>query len=293
MRKTFWLVMLAAFSFALVACGSDEETAESDGGAVGRAVSATIDAGTARNSFEIVLRLPGLDKPVTIEGGGTDDYENERGRIVVDGSSILEAVPDADLPSFVRLKAEIVYEERTVYVKLPFASLKTGKEWIRIRPDAFEGTQSQPRLDGLSQSTPANFMRVLRATSGSITTLGNEEVRGVATTHYRASIDLDNVVEQFAPEEDREELRTALAELKKAVGGTIPIDVWVDADDLVRRLKGDVDVSLEGERLGVGFDVEYYDFGTDVDVDIPDDADVVDIEELLNLGSAKRRTSGY
>lgn len=100
---------------------------------------------------------------------------------------------------------------------------------------------------------PARFLEQLRDEAGSVTQVGEEEVRGAATTRYRAEVDAAAV----------------------AVAGVDPdeattVDVWVDEEDRLRRVEA-------GDMV-----VELWDFGTPVEAEEP--ADVTDGSDLGNVG---------
>jgi hypothetical protein len=147
----------------------------------------------------------------------------------------------------------------------PFSELAGGK-WLRIRDDS--------PLVNLGQNDPSQMLEYLRATS-EVEKVGEDTVRGVETTHYEAQIQLDRVAERASPEA-AEALRrmTQGADIKE-----IPLEVWVDGDNLVRRLRMD----WHPKGTSFTFDLEMFDFG-DVDIDVPKPSGAVDMTKLLGGG---------
>ena len=161
---------------------------------------------------------------------------------------------------------EVIGAGRYFYFRgLPFRELAGGK-WVRIRDDA-------PGFD-LGQNDPSQMLEYLRATS-EVEALGEDVVRGVDTTHYEARIQLDRVAERVSPEAARA-LRqmTDGADIKE-----IPLEVWIDDDSLVRRLKMD----WHPKGTSFVFEMEMFDFG-DVQIDVPDASEAVDLSKLLGGG---------
>jgi hypothetical protein len=131
-------------------------------------------------------------------------------------------------------------------------------------------------------------MQFLRGASDDIEELGKEEVRGVETTHYRATVDLEEAAEQGAEigelsDEMREQLQAEIERMKAQTGlDTLPVDVWVDEDDLLRRMKMDLSFAVEGEQVGMDMTMDFFDFGVDVRVARPPADQTIDITELAS-----------
>jgi len=111
-----------------------------------------------------------------------------------------------------------------------------------------------------------------------IETVGTEELRGVETTHYYAIVDLLRY-EKIAPPAEREKLRSLLGEVVEQSGlGKIPVDVWVDELGLVRKLTMAFSAMQPGttEHATMSMSFELYDYGKDVEIELPPAAEVVD-----------------
>ena len=177
-------------------------------------------------------------------------------------------------------------ESRTVggvtYSKLPaqLASvLHNNKPWIKV------DNASAGKL-GSSLPQPGDFSAYLQGISSSVTKVGTSTVRGTATTHYKAQVDLDKVA---AASTDAQ--KQAITALEKANGTkTFPVEVWLDKDGLVRRVRTSVPLpkaSSTGASSGSSSSqnavvtVEYYDFGTAVNVSAPPASQVTDLKSLL------------
>ena len=112
--------------------------------------------------------------------------------------------------------------------------------------------------------------------------VGTEDVRGSATTHYRAVVDLNKAADQSPTARD------AIKSTVKLLGSSsMPVDVWVDAQGRVRRMKYVVDLSKSKVTAStasvpgsVTFTLELFDFGVPVQAVVPPADQVVDLSAL-------------
>jgi hypothetical protein len=119
------------------------------------------------------------------------------------------------------------------------------------------------------------------AASGDIEKVGDEDVDGVATTHYRAVVDLDAVNAKSQVMSDE-----ALAQTKKLVGDSYPIDVWIDADGYMRRMNYTIDLAQAPDPPAgldegkIVYEITMTDFGAPIDVQAPPEDQVIDFADL-------------
>jgi len=176
-------------------------------------------------------------------------------------------------------QAEIVFDKLVYYMKLPpgsGASLPPGKEWFKLD---FAKLGKQQGLDlsqlmQLNQSDPSQALDFLQGASDDFEEVGQEEVRGEQTTHYKGTVDLEKVAEE-APADVQEQYR----KLSELTGDKkVPMDVWIGDDGLVRKIAFTQAVPNGGS---VKMEEELYDFGTDVNVEEPPANQVVDLQDVL------------
>jgi len=144
-----------------------------------------------------------------------------------------------------------------------------GKKWLKLDPKVFGGGGQ------IGQSDPNGSLDALRGVKGGVKRVGSEKVRGTRTTRYRVSIDADQAVNN-APEDQRDEVRNTVGALGSK---TIPADVWVDAKGRLRKVRLHVAASSTTTKGSVSF--EYFDLGTQVNVEAPPANEVVDFQDLL------------
>lgn len=271
---------LALFTLALaalpLACGGESVSPQA---AVAQAATKYEEAGSSRVSMSATIKgVPG--GPFTFTGEG--EFDRERGHMTLDMSELGAATGGAFAGEL-----EMILEDFVMYMKFPEAiteQLPGGKSWVRIdlRGAGKELGIDLEELMQVQQSDPTQALQYLRGASDDFEEVGEEEVRGVATTHYRGTIDLRKAAEQL-PEDARESVERAI-ELMGTV--ELPFDVWIDDDGMARRMKYEQPLpSAGGEAGAMELTMELFDFGVEVDVEPPPNDEVIDIQGLIGAGS--------
>jgi hypothetical protein len=105
---------------------------------------------------------------------------------------------------------------------------------------------------------------------GDPTEVGQEQVRGVDTTHYHGTFDAGSAV-QGLPADQKAKVEAALGTLPPS----FPIDVWIDGDSRVRKIEFELSLPVPGGSNGAdsstGVSMELFDYGADIDVEAPTD----------------------
>ena len=140
---------------------------------------------------------------------------------------------------------------------------------------------------------PTRQLEYLRGVSDSVEKVGEEEVRGVRTTRYRAVVDLEK---EAAGQGAR--VREAQDEMVEKIGTSkLPVEVWIDGENRVRRYELETNVlvpensafpnaSGEDDPVRKRMVAEYYDFGPPVEVQAPPPEKTMDGSKLLSGGQA-------
>ncbi len=249
-------------------------------------------------------------------------------RDIADDAPADEAFPEAFLDA--DLTMEMVTDGTTLYLRAPFLeamadlALDSGASRADLGPLADLGSLGSEwgRIDlsqlsiseiasatGAQTTDPRAFLEMAaRATDVQelgTDTIGGTEVRGLgATITYgdmieAQGLDADDVRDQMtagAGTDDAEFDETFDAVLEAMFAAEMPVEVWVDDDDRVRRVAMDLNMTeimagvaeLEGEDLGdfamsMTMAMDFSDYGAEsIEIDVPDDA--VDItDEYLAL----------
>lgn len=200
------------------------------GGPVAQA--ATLSSGTPgyRVRMSMQMSSSALATPVTASGGGVVDLR--------DHASAMSMTMNLNGS---RARVEMITMAGTVYMKLPAGvtgSLATsGRQWIKLDIGKLSKV---PGLSSLGEnpttSDPSSMLQFLRSASGSVTTVGRQRVDGAQTTRYRTELSLADLAAGL-PADERDALQPGLSRLQQALGGgQLPIDVWIDARNRVRRV---------------------------------------------------------
>ena len=264
----------AAIGLLLVACGGGGNPATVT--ALRDAPKTTTDAKTGR--MEVVIERHGEGPPqAPITVAGEADFQAHRGHMLIDLSQLGLPGPPVDA----------VFDNATVYEKFPpalAAALPSGKSWVKV--DLAKAGQSVGvGATGIGQAQagdPSQTLDYLRGTSDRVTRVGTEDLRGTQTTHYRAVVDLNKAAERSPT--GREQIKSTI----KLLGtSTQPLDVWIDAQGRVRRMKYAVDLSKSKATASTSaapgsatFTLDLFDFGVPVQATVPPPDQVADLSAL-------------
>ena len=271
---------ILAFTILLPACGGGGGD-ESPRGLLSQSGERTFAAGTARATFTVELHgAPGLPaEGVSFAGDGEFDFDRELGRIAMDMSDLLATAGVGTVDGSV----EVLTQDMVVFLRAPFFNQALGVDtpWVRLDLAALAEKEVGADLSQLNRFTSNDPRRVLAMLRGvgedGITEVGEEDVRGVATTHYRASIDLERAYEEADAVTDPAAFRRFIDDVGRT---SIVVDAWVDDDGLLRRIEYAVPLP-DGEGGESRSTMELFDFGVDVDLDIPSDAETTDLTSLF------------
>lgn len=261
-----------ALTGLVMSCGGDEADPVA---LVSSAPSTTSEAGTARMFVESAVS--GMDRggDLAATGEGLVDFERRRGTMTM------------QLPSAGELslgEMEVVYEGTVIYYRASSLFPDAPTPWVSFDfarlSEAVTGTDLA-QLNQSSTNDPSNALSMLNGAS-EVEELGTEEVRGVETTHYRATVDLRRALEEQEAVEDRQRFEQFLDQLGTEI---IPVEVWLDDDGRARRMVFDQPLpDTPGaplpEDAAMSMTIELHDFGVDVPVEIPPPSEVTDLTEL-------------
>jgi hypothetical protein len=279
MSCRLFLIPLLALALALAAACGGGAGGLSPQAIVSDAATKSEEAGSSRVDLELTMSgfAPG---ELTIAGEGVQDSEQQLARFTFDLSEISALTGGGvDLSEI-----EMVMAGSSLYIRLPFLESAGLKPWVEIdlQKVGKEKGLDLPALQQLGQADPALTFAFLRAAGDDTEEVGEEEVRGVQTTQYKTTVDLDRAAEQASAEQ-----RAAIQALKEDTGlEVVPVNAWIDDDGLVRRIDFDYeDVELQpGKRGDMALRMEFYDYGADVNVEQPPPDEVMSFDELLQQG---------
>jgi hypothetical protein len=245
-------------------------------GLIAESAAATADAGTARTAYTMRMTgLAGASGGVTATGTGAVDFASRSTEL-----QLHMTVPQAGMT--------VDMSERMVgtmlYMHSPLLSGATGKPWIKLDLQKLGKSAGLDMNSAMSTggSDPTQMLAYLNAASDSIDRVGTEAVRGTQTTHYHVVVDLLKIANTVPAAKQAAVRRTFRREVELVGTHTIPIDVWIDSQGLVRREH--VDISMHPATVTVPVEMEmtidFFDFGAPVHVVPPPARMVTDLADL-------------
>jgi hypothetical protein len=135
----------------------------------------------------------------------------------------------------------------------------TGKKWMKVPKDQM----AQYDTTTESADITAGMVKAKDAMK-KIEKLGDEPVDGVATSHYRITIDADGLSKMTGAD-------------ASISGETFAYDVWLDDADLVRKVAMDVKTDADGEKTPMTVDGVMGHYNEPVSITAPAAKDVVEM----------------
>jgi hypothetical protein len=282
----FWVAaaaLVAAAGFLLFGGREGEQLVP--GSEISLAAERTHDQGTSHMTMSgtVSTSVNGQDVSLTMQGSGEADIKHHLAQI----SMQMSLPPGADIGGD-DLTIDEVFDNYVIYMRSPlFASaMPPGKEWASMDLNAVGkqlGLDFQ-QLSGLgANGDPSEMLNQLRAVSGQVENVGEEDVDGVATTHYAATVDLRRYA-TLADPADRSAVRESIQHLLDlGAPATVPTDVWVDGQHLVRRMQMSYtqDNPATGSPMQMTIDIGLSDFGEPVDIQVPSPSETIDMRDLM------------
>jgi hypothetical protein len=239
---------------------------------VASAATKTQQAGAARIRLALSLSSPQLQGGKTVDVHGTG---------VVDGTSSQFDFAVGSLGSMKEILLK-QHGDSVLYMQMPqlSAQMPSGKHWIELDVSKI-GKASGLDLSQLmagSQFQPSDILSMLKGEGAKVQSLGSATVGNAATTHYRVTID---TAKALAAKGFTSPL---LAGAAATLPASIPADVWIGKDGLLRQVK----LALGTAQGNLAMKMNLYDYGAHASIAAPPSSDVFDATQLAQSG-----ISGY
>jgi hypothetical protein len=209
------------------------------------------DAGSSR--IEMTVREK---DHLLFSGTGAIDYSNNRGELVM---------KTEDKSFFPLGTMRLRFFGRTTYVGW---TLRGKLRWMKEVEDPTGTDRFIPGPGGVS---PDRVLQLIVKSSTRVEILDTETIRGVAAKHYRGHLDPKKLGEGSSGKDP------------SAQGAETVIDAWIDEDGLVRRLR----VPDAGDSMLMDF----FDFGTNVDVEVPPAEEIISDDKFFTLVEQECKSS--
>lgn len=261
-RNRSLLALAAAFgAAALVAgCGgSDTHQSRPSAQVLGQAADASSAAAGYRMGMVIQENVAG--QTINATANGSFSPASKSGEMTMNMN--VDSTP---------LQIKVVFHGDVMYMKFPASvasELPGGRSWIYMNLSQLGRADGEPALGSLfkqgeSMDAPTQYLDYLHAaSSGTVQDLGSASVNGVATTHYRADLELSKMASAVPPSE-RAATRELVAELKQKganLRGAMPIEAWIDSAHLIRRIKLRYSISIDGKKVSIAMTMNMLDYG--------------------------------
>lgn len=226
-------------------------------GSASTAITGSGKADLARNAFTMSMNLPTGGSLATLESGGIQ------------------------------------------YVHVPAAQrsqIPGGKPWVSVNlnkvTQAMMG-KSFSQLASAGNTNPAQALQQLTAVSSGVTKAGTATVGGVPTTEYRAKMSVDKLANQIQAKAGRQAAQM-IRQQEKSLGSSVPVEVWVDANHLVRQVRYQIPLPSQNGGAGSGgtamSTMTFTGFGQPVNVAPPPATQVTDVtSQVLREAKASGR----
>jgi hypothetical protein len=219
---------------------------------VSAAVEAVDKAGTAKVALSSVTTASG--KAITLTGTGAIDARAGKAEMTLHTGAAGASTS----------QLRVVVADGSVFVNgLPG---QPKDKWVQS--SAGPGSQ-----DGLSGSDPTQALQMLRGASDEVKKAGTAEIRGVPTTRYAGTIDVQKLIARGqGGAANKQQAQKAL----QAMGVTsIPFEIFIDRQGRPARLVESIQLSMGQKKSQSKVSEDYYDWGAPVDIHVPAKSDIV------------------
>jgi hypothetical protein len=277
---------IAAVAAVTAGCGGGSTSGALSLDPVAAAATKTQDAGAARIRFAMVIS-PQLGKTLRMRGSGAIDGTSARMSFKL-GSMLGQMGLPSSMGSLAQLQhttiKEIALEQNgdyVIYMQLGFLSsqLPGGKQWIKLDVSKLgkaAGLDLGKLMSG-TQFQPSDLLGMLTSEGAKIQELGAATVDGVATTHYRVTIDLAKALQSKGLTSPL--LNGITAQMKTATS-----EVWIGKDGLVRRVKISYNVPHGAKPMRMAMTMSLYDYGAHLSIAAPPSSQVFDATMFAQQG---------
>lgn len=277
---------IGAVAAVTAGCGGGSTSGALSLDPVAAAATKTQDAGAARIRFAMVIS-PQLGKTLRMRGSGAIDGTSAQMSFKL-GSMLGQMGLPSSMGSLAQLQhttiKEIALEQNgdyVIYMQLGFLSsqLPGGKQWIKLDVSKLgkaAGLDLGKLMSG-TQFQPSDLLGMLTSEGAKIQELGPATVDGVATTHYRVTIDLAKALQSKGLTSPL--LNGITAQMKTATS-----EVWIGKDGLVRRVKISYNVPHGAKAMRMAMTMSLYDYGAHLSIAAPPSSQVFDATMFAQQG---------
>jgi hypothetical protein len=286
MYRKLALALIGPLVLLAGACAkqADETTVLTGASAVAAlraAPDAATEAGSGRFEMTISFTAPAGSFDVVSTGG----YSGDQMTMEIDLGSAIAGLAQASgesVPPGLDEPMQVVVDGTTAYLRIPMLQNLVGSSgWLSATPEDLGAAGGSLGIAS-GANDPSQLLEALRGVADDIEEKGPDTIRGVPTTRYGATIDLAKALDAVPPDQ-RDVLRAQLEGIDASLA-EIPVEVWIDADHLARRLVmdlGDMVASAMGRGATATMTIDFFDYGEPVEVVVPDASETAPLSEAF------------
>jgi hypothetical protein len=256
-------VLAASGAVAVVATGCGSGGVSGD--PVAEAATFTANSGTLHTRVSVKYQRG--NGSMTLRGLGEESLKDR-------SASIAMSVPGQGSIRAIALG-------HTIYFSTPQIAKQVGKPWGKVDIDKVAKGRGidLSSLNGIQASDASSALDALKSASGGDTKrVGSETIDGSKTTHYHATIDLNQVPNRVKPSQ-RAEARRSVQRLIQLVGKSkISEDVWIDGRHRVRQVHY---LQPVNPQASADITMTFFDYGQAVSIHAPPSSQVKDITKQV------------
>jgi hypothetical protein len=258
------------------------------------AKAATLSGNAPGFRMTMTMKVGTASEPDLLTGAGSGVFDT-RGH---SGAMGLEMKIPTEAGTTEKLAINEVLNGQTIYMQLP-AALEgalgvVGKKWISVNLSKVTGIPGLSSLSSNPASTnPGEMLQYLKAASGSVTNLGHQVVDGFSTTGYHANLQISKIPGAVPPSE-RAAAQAAMSKIQQLAHiSAIPVSVWIDKHQLVRRMAISVTASADGQTIDEVITLDIPEYGPQSPPTIPPASEVAPASSLSpSSSSSSSSTAG-
>jgi hypothetical protein len=235
---------------------------------VAAAAEATSDAAGVRVTFSGSAQGP---EQMSLSGKGVLNGETDSASFTISATGATAAGTQG-------FSLEEIIDGGDIYLRSPElgAVLGGAGRWMLMRSEVF-GDLLQGDASGAGFSgSPTQQLDALEQASDQVTEVGPERINGVATTHYRATLDIQKIVDELKDQVSGEFRDLIERSMDQVSGATV--DVWIDSAGLLRR---ETSTSAMGTLGSFTMTMDFSHYGIHPQIAVPPSSEVFDVTPVL------------
>jgi predicted small secreted protein len=269
MRRGLVICALAAAALTTAACGGGTANVGQD---VAKAATKTAAAQSAKFHIDLTETV-GPIGPLHFTADGVADSAGGSADMTMDLSPAASLLGATANPG--QWQAHFIFDNGVFYLHLPaLDQYLNGKTWVKADLNALAqkaGVNLQQLLQMAGSQDPTKALQLLQSV-GDVKEVGSAKLDGVDTTEYGGTVDVQKVAQLLGGNLARQ--------LGQAKVATIPIEVWIDSNGLVRQVHETYSYAVSGTRATTDLTESLSDFGVQTSITPPPADQTVDVAQL-------------